>query len=150
MDIQANKQALKSVLVERMGNQRAETAVEIIEAFDSYLIDQNISKTSLFEMSSPLAVEGIIVRLKCDSKIRRDFKGRLFFIERGLLHYKTYLNTVQDDWMDDIYEKNLEVAEVSDEIGSSSNSSEYDADRITKMLDDPEAFIKELARKGRR
>ena len=149
MDIELNKQALKSILIEKMGDKRAQTAFEIILRFDVYLVENAISEVSLFEVTSPIYVEGIMVRLKGDRRIRDDFNGKLFFIERGLVHYKSYLTNKKDAWRDSAFEENDESGEILEELETTCNHDEYEAKKISKMLDDPEAFIKELARKGK-
>lgn len=154
----SNREKLALVISEKMNTKRAKTAMEVMDSFDSYIVNQGLSGESLYEISSIIKISGLISRVKTDKCIKSEYKGKLFFLERGLFHYKNMLVEIQNQeeaesaWRELEFEPEYgsDISQQSeDKSNTTSDENTYDEQRINQMLNDPEGFIRSLAKSSR-
>lgn len=152
----SNREKLVSVLLDKMNNERAKTAIEILDSFDKYIVEQGISEEGLYEISSIIKVSGLMSRVKTDEQIKNKYKGKLFFLERGLFHYRNILIDFQKQfdaenaWKEEGFIQDIEENSnyAGEDIGINDKENEtYDEEIITQMLNDPEGFIRFLSKR---
>ena len=153
----SNREILASVISDRMNTERAKIAMEVMDSFDRYIVNNGISEVGLYEIDSIIIVSGLISRVKTDKSIKIEYKGKLFFLERGLFHYRNILVEMQnridaeDAWKEEAFNQENSHSpyySVEDTI-ITDNDETYDEQRIAQMLNDPEGFIRSLSKLSR-
>lgn len=154
----SNREKLALVISEKMNTERAKIAMEVMDSFDRYIVNQGISEEGLFEIISVIKISGLISRVKTDKNIKKEYKGKLFFLERGLFHYKNILVEIQNEeeaecaWREIEFEQenSSSTNHLDEEICDTSKGEDtYDDQRIVQMLNDPEGFIRSLVKTSR-
>ena len=154
----SNREKLALVISGKMNTERAKTAMEVMDSFDRYIVNQGISEEGLYEISSIIKISGLISRVKADKNIKAEYKGKLFFLERGLFHYKNILVEKQNQeeaesaWRELEFEQEYgsDINHLGEEKSDTVNDEDtYDEQRIAQMLNDPEGFIRSLAKSSR-